>query len=225
LNFEFDPGGFLVCHSKQFMFVVIAKNASTTLKRLVHSLDYPEHKSISDTEEIHEFFGYSYDNKLRVPLTESNIYHSSRYTRFAVYRDPVERFLSVYYDKVSPLRSSGKPVRKYFSASGIIDADIDTFLDFTEMELQKENSLLQDEHLRRQSSFYEPSNVDFIVPLEELNTFLIEHLDINTSGYFNKSSRSASTRITEKQKEILELLYKDDYELLKAMNVYYPRLP
>ena len=77
-----------------------------------------------------------------MPLTESTISHSARYTRFAVYRDPVERFLSVYYDKVSPLRSPGKPVRKDFSASGIIDADIDTFLDFTEMELQKENSLL-----------------------------------------------------------------------------------
>ena len=206
------------------MFVVIAKNASTTLKRLVHSLDYPEHEPISDTEEIHEFFGYSYDNKVRMPLTESSKYRSSRYIKFAVYRDPVERFLSVYCDKVSPLRSPGKPVRKYFSVSGIIDADIDTFLDFTGVELKKDNSLLQDEHLRRQSSFYEPSSVDFIVPLERLNSFLIEHLDINTSGYFNKSSRTVSVNLTGKQKVILESLYKDDYELLKAINIYKPSL-
>jgi hypothetical protein len=224
LNFEFDPGGFLLCNSKKFMFVVIAKNASTTLKRLIYSLDYPDAGPISDTEETHEYFGYSYDNKVRIPLTESSKYSSSRYLRFAIYRDPVERFLSVYYDKVSPLRSPGKPVRKYFAENGVINADIDKFLAFTERELQKENWLLQDEHLRCQSSFYEPSSVDFIVPLERLNSFLNEHLGIKGSRYFNKSSYSASTSLHVKQKEILEYLYRDDYELVKAMNIYQPAL-
>ena len=68
-EFKFDPGGFIVCQSRRSMFVVIAKNASTSLKRLVHSLDYLEHEALIDTEAIHEFFGYSFENHARIPLT------------------------------------------------------------------------------------------------------------------------------------------------------------
>ena len=202
------------------MFVVIAKNASTTLKRLVHSLDYPEHEPLTGTEAIHEFFGYSFDNQARVPLTASSKSCASGYTTFAVYRDPVERFLSIYYDKVSPTRSPDKSLRGYFSTNGLIDADMETFIRFTEQELQKDSPLLQDEHLRRQSSFYDPSSVDLIVPLEKLDSFLIEHLNIDTGRHFNKSGHT--TTLPRKQRDMLITLYKDDYKLLDAENLYCP---
>ena len=106
----------------------------------------------------------------------------------------------------------------------MIDADIDTFLKFTRVELKKNDVLLQDEHLRRQSSFYKPVNVDFIVPLESLDSFLTEHLSVNTSGYFNRSIPAKASRVSEKQQYELELLYREDYELLKSMNIYSPGL-
>ena len=59
--FRFDPGGYIICESKRFMFVVIAKNATTTLKRLVHSLDHPGDNPIQDTEKVRSagfFFRY-----------------------------------------------------------------------------------------------------------------------------------------------------------------------
>jgi hypothetical protein len=223
LNFEFDPGGFLICHSKRFMFVVIAKNASTTLKRLVYALDHPEAVPLADTEEVHEYFGYSFDSEVRIPLADGKNYHSSKYLKFAVYRNPIDRFLSVYYDKVSPQRSSQTVVRTYFSKCHIIDSDLDTFIKFTEKELKKDNTLLQDEHLRRQASFYNPSSVDYIVPIEGLDTFLIERLGIKKRGYLNRSVRAKHSTVTVKQKGLLESLYKEDYDLLKAGNIYQPR--
>ena len=219
-KFKFDPGGFMICKSRRFMFVVIAKNASTSLKRLVHSLDYPGQEPLFDTEAIHEFFGYSLDGKTRIPLISNERPATHEYTRFAVYRDPVERFLSVYNDKVSPARSAGKAVRKYFASCGVIDSDIDTFLCFTENELQKSDPLLQDEHLRPQSSFYEPENVDWVVPIESLDSFLMKHLDIDTGSRYNKSGQT--THLTEAQLNILNTLYKDDYDILKAENFYKP---
>ena len=206
------------------MFVVIAKNASTTLKRLVYSLDHPAAEPITDTEKVHECFGYSYDGEVRIPLTDGEKYGTSVYIKFAVYRNPVERFLSVYYDKVSPQRSSQNVARRYFSDCGVIGSNLDTFIEFTERELKKDSSLLQDEHLRRQSAFYHPSNVDYIVPIEVLNTFLHERLGINIREYSNRSSRSEHSILTVTQKDQIKALYKDDYDLLMAGNVYQPRL-
>lgn len=219
-KFKFDPGGYLICRSRRFMFVVIAKNASTSLKRLVHSLDYPGQEPLSETEAIHEFFGYSFDGKTRIPLTSTEPPEAAECTRFAVYRDPVERFLSVYNDKASPERLAGKAVRKYFASCGVIDSDIDTFLHFTESELQKSDPLLQDEHLRLQSSFYEPGNVDWIVPIEGLDSFLMKHLDIDTGRRYNKSGQT--TQLTESQRNILNVLYKNDYDIRNAVNFYKP---
>jgi hypothetical protein len=202
------------------MFVVIAKNASTTLKRLVYEVDYPDRGPIKDTEGIHEFFGYSKCGKSRVPLVDGSKYHASGYLRFAVYRDPVERFLSVYYDKVSPLREKNKPVRKYFALSNVIGVSIDTFIDFTEKELAKEDPMDQDEHLRCQSACYEPSSVDFIVPIEQLDLFLLDELGIETKGAFNRSKSGAVTKLNQLQKGRVESLYAKDYTLLNAKNCY-----
>lgn len=204
------------------MFVVIAKNASTTLKRLVYELDYPGMDPITDTEEIHDFFGYSQHGKSRVSLVDGPRYHALGYLRFAVYRDPLERFLSVYYDKVSPRRDKSKPVRKYFSLSSVIDVDIDTFIDFAQEELVKEDPLHQDEHLRRQSAFYEPSSVDFIVPIEGLDLFLFEELGIRTRGAFNKSKSNMTTKLNALQRSRVESIYAQDYVLLQAKNAYLP---
>lgn len=220
---SFDQGGFIVCHSRRFMFVVIAKNASTTLKRLVYEFDYPGMDPITDTEEIHEFFGYSQCGKSRAPLVDGPKYHALGYLRFAVYRDPVERFLSVYYDKVSPRRDKSKTVRKYFSFRSVIDVDIDTFIDFAQEELAKEVPLYQDEHLRRQTAFYEPSCVDFIVPIEWLDLFLFEELGIGTRGAFNKSKNDAVTKLNALQKSRVESIYDQDYVLLQAKNAYLPK--
>jgi len=203
------------------MFVVIAKNASTSLKRMVHMLDYPEQERLSETEDIHRFFGYSIDGKARIPLTSATQPATSEYTRFAIYRDPVERFLSVYNDKVSPTRSPGKAFRQYFAAHGVIDSDINTFLQFTERELQKSDPLLQDEHLRPQSFFYDPRILDWVVPIDYLDAFLMEQLNIDTGRRFNKSGHALS--LTRKQTDKLTSIYKDDFDILNAANLYHPQ--
>jgi hypothetical protein len=199
---------------------VIAKNASTTLKQLVYSLDYPDRKPPADTDAIHDAFGYRLDNKTRISLKDASQPSFADYTKFAVFREPADRLLSVYYDKVSPNRAPGKPVRKYFFQQEILDSDIDAFLSFTERELGKPDSLQQDEHLRRQASFYSASSVDHIVPLRLLHSFLDQHLGLGVEIFSNTSARPP-VFLTKHQEGVIKALYHTDYKLLECANVYH----
>ena len=79
---------------------------------------------------------------------------------------------------------------------------------------------MQDEHLRPQSFFYEPEDVDWVVPLENLDSFLMKHLDIDTGYRYNKSIQI--TYLTESQRNMIKTLYRSDYEILNAENLYRP---
>src|SRR6185503_9734097 len=92
---------FFACHSRRFIFLSIAKNACTTLKHLSYELDSGHPFPATDPRWIHDHLGYRpvpgriIDRRDRAQLAQY-----SGYTRFVVYRDPIERILSSYADKV-----------------------------------------------------------------------------------------------------------------------------
>lgn len=87
--------------------------------------------------------------------------------KFAVWRDPVERLVSCY--KFFCLEKENRYYFRYLDLYG--DNSFDRFMEFVRFELGKTNPLYQDEHIRRQSDYYSPEDVDYIVPIKFLNRF------------------------------------------------------
>ena len=86
---------------------------------------------------------------------------------------------------------------------------------FVRFELDKKCIILQDEHIRRQSDFYSPDDVDFIVPIKKLDTFLQKYNVPIQYGLKNSTHVDFKLDNEEYINEIREL-YKADYEILNS---------
>lgn len=81
-------------------------------------------------------------------------------------------------------------------------------------ELGKSDPENQDEHIRRQSDYYRAEDVDVIVPLEKLDTFLLH----NRLLVLQQLNETADRRFdaTDRQKERIRALYEQDYRFMEA---------
>ena len=91
----------------------------------------------------------------------------------------------------------------------------DHFMMFVRFELDKKCIILQDEHIRRQSDFYSPDDVDFIVPIKKLDTFLQKYNVPIQYGLKNSTHVDFKLDNEEYINEIREL-YRADYEILNS---------
>ncbi len=116
-NCAFFPNLYLVNHKRKFQAVCISKNAWPSLKRLVLLDDYPEQaEAVTTFNSLHDFFRCRDNERSLVAVgstrdetTVRRTSSSSRsadgregclsYLRFAVFRDPVERAVSLYRNK------------------------------------------------------------------------------------------------------------------------------
>lgn len=175
--------------------VCISKNACTSLKQRV-CLDLGV--SLSRKEEIHDHIGYS---------TSSPFLHAvalgppAGYRTFAVWRDPAERFISVYKHFA---------IEKHASRIPCSSLDIDAWIDWVERELQKPIQT-QDEHARRQVDYYSPEDVDVIVTLDDLNEWFYQQ----GHGHLRAMNRSHAEIVvlTEDQRARIRAIYEEDYKL------------
>jgi Sulfotransferase family len=215
LQVSFDPGGFLACFKRKFLATYISKNGTTTLADYVCFQDFP---SVA-VENPHDFIGYVLDigNRVSTKVASSAEYRS--FVRFAIYRDPVERFLSLFRDKIYKGRKDRMETYGYFANCGIVDAELDEFIDFAERELTKP-VLDQDQHIRRQSSYYAEHEVDYIVDLQSLDLFFREKLRTPLSRRLN-SAEDPRLDLTPAQATRIKSLYERDYQLLaNPLKVY-----
>jgi glycosyltransferase involved in cell wall biosynthesis len=203
-----DPGGFIVCHDMKFMFVAIPKNRVTHLKHIVLQHDY-DLDIRSNHEVLHDILGYMFDGYTRISLKDAQMSCYRDYLKIAVYRDPVDRFLSLYTNKVAQGHPSSN--FNYYKAQGVDGVSLKRFLKFAKNELKKP-SLLQDEHIRPQSLYYQPKDVDFIVALEDLDYFLTSKFNIQSSPKLNQSMASKTSLSIRDRKSIMHM-YKDDFLL------------
>ena len=203
------PDLFFVCNSHKFLFLAIAKNASTTMKNLIFELDEGREFRSTDGSGVHDALGYApvpgrvIDRRDRAQLAAF-----SDFTRFVVYRDPVERLMSTYNDKVT---ASAEPHR-FFQEHGLTGLGLDPFLVAVEEILEQHDPLLIDEHLRPQYLSYSPTDVDFIVTIEELNSFLWERFGIRQRGQHNAGSPDR-IHPSDSQQRCIRSLYRNDYSI------------
>lgn len=216
-----DCGGFIVCEQRRFMFVVIAGNASTALKRLSWSLE----NSLSaysarhpDEQQLEGFYAFSDDQPRRISVQQARQPKYADYLKFAVYRDPFERLLALYNETICPNRLHTSRGKGYFQEAGIIDAELSEFVDFAVAELRQQDPLRQDEHLRSQSLFYNPDDVDWIVPIKQLDAFLLTELDLSLAR--SAELRGCQWSLNATQTAMVETIYARDFILADCNNVY-----
>lgn len=199
---------FCLIEEYNMAFVSIAKNAVTHLKNIVVSSKfgfYPE------GEEVHNYIGYNDMSPYLCPVLKikERECRSGKLIKFAVWRDPVERLVSCYKHFCLERTS-----HYYYSLLGVYENNsFDYFMSIVRLELSKKDPLYQDEHIRRQSDYYRPEDVDYIVPIHKLNQFLKEH----GVPILKKSANETSVRfqLTDPNyiSEIKEL-YKSDYAII-----------
>lgn len=201
---------FCIIKERQAAFVCISKNACTSLKAIAiyHKIGL----RLGKERDIHQTVGFTPDNGFLVMVGEMPAYEKShgQLLKFAVWRDPIERLVSAYkwFILAGENRVYFKWVNLYQNCS------FDRFIDFAAFELGKSDPENQDEHIRRQSDYYRAEDVDVIVPLEKLDTFLLH----NRLLVLQQLNETADRRFdaTDRQKERIRALYEQDYRFMEA---------
>jgi len=203
---KFMDNCFCLLPGFQAAFVVIPKNGITFLKKL--AIYFRTDEIIDNTDdEVHKIVGYH--SSYLVPVSQMPQYEKENGSmlKFAVWRDPVERFVSCY--KYFYLERN---YHTYFHFLDLYQNSFEYYMKFVELELSKNNPVYQDEHLRRQSDFYRREDVDYIVPFHKLNRFLTE------KGIPLIEERANATSVkfeldSAKWEEKIKELYRADYDI------------
>lgn len=185
---------YLMNRRHRWAAVCISKNACTALKAEVLR---SEGIDCEGKEEIHDLVGYETGSPYLHPVSAGR---PLGFHCFAVWRDPVERFTSAYRHFALDLNGG---------RLGQIGPDPAEWLGYAELELSKSISF-QDEHLRRQSDYYGLSQVDEIIPIDQLNEWflnrgwgILPHVNASQSQFAFGAGQQAKIR----------QLYAPDYEI------------
>lgn len=195
---------FLINEKRKLAFVCISKNGCVTLKRSVIFDD--TEKDIQDEGQLHNMIGYSEKSKYLVPIDKMKEFEMTHgnYKKVAIYRDPVDRFLSVYKFFILD-----KNYRTYFHYLGFYQkCTLDDFIEFARKELEK-SSLFQDEHIRLQSDYYSDSDVDLVIDIKDMTKYLkSEGIEFKDNKIINKSHSEIQVSPNQRQ-QILDLVMRD----------------
>lgn len=204
----------ILCQSKKFAFVSIPKNASSYLASLTIENDWGYPRELSQ-KMIHRLTGFNTDGKLRIKASEMKNLDDS-FLKFAVYRDPVERALSFYKEKIYNRGSS-----QYMAIIDAIDhpgTSFDKFIQYLKDNSKNFSTEHTDPHIIPQALCLKDSSIDYLVPIEKLNSFLEEKRGISPQPAQNKSYRESKNfmdTIKQEDIDIIKNIYSDDYQLLE----------
>jgi hypothetical protein len=207
------PNLFFVSHAKRFMFLSVSKNACSSLKLILHRLEYGrDFRPGAKYPNIHTFWGFSEWTGKGTKIdrrSKRKLSRHSDYLRFAVYRDPVDRFLSLYHNKVL-WPPAPNP---YYTGLRLEGLALDPFLDVVEEALLIRNPLRIDEHIRPQNRYYTEEDVEYIVPIDALTDFLAEKFGVTDLPRGNKH-KGVRIAPSEAQLDRIRTLYREDYDLV-----------
>lgn len=128
------------------------------------------------------------------------------YFKFAFVREPMDRFISGWKDKVLE--------RNYYKFDNITHEkmkDLNHFIDW--VADQDINSC--DEHIRSQSALIDLENVDFVGRFENFHAdlkFVLEKLNIHDDEiHHNNRTKQVKLELTSEQEQKIKEIYKQDY--------------
>ena len=155
---------------QQLIYIPVPKNGCTTVKQALHQMEFgsvfdsdaPGHEPYVD---VHDFY-----QKREAAFTDKKqLFRNSKFTRFAIVRDPVERLISCYRNRVVDLGDLEND-RVSLKKHGLSESpDINTFV-LNLVEYRKVSKSIE-HHSRLQSSFFGGtlSYLDKVFLMEDLN--------------------------------------------------------
>lgn len=201
------PNLFFHCHRHRFMYLGISKNASTSLKRLMFQLENPHVESIPDA--IHWYWGFKPQRGRSIDIADrKGLLEYEDYLKFAVYRDPVSRFLSAYHNRILFSRND----HPFYCGKRLEGMGLEQFIGVAERSLEIDNPLHIDEHIRPQAWCYQPEDVDLIVSIEHLQTFLQTRFGIERTPGANRTSLPR-IEASDEQRARIRSLYSCDLDI------------
>ncbi len=170
----------------------------------MYRLENPGAREVTDN--IHWYWGFKPHRGRSIEVNDADGLGEYRdYLKFAVYRDPVSRFLSAYHNRVlySPID------HPFYVGKRLEGMGLDQFIGVAEQSLKIDNPLYIDEHIRPQSWCYKPEDVDFIVPIEHLQDFLGTQFGVEQTPGANRT-RLPRVDVSDDQAQRIRELYRCD---------------
>ena len=204
---------------QKLIYIPIPKNACSSIKHSLYYLeygkayDYPEYRELG-YQNIHAFYEKQKDAFTGVHALKN----MESAFRFAVIRDPVDRFLSCYSNRVIELKDL-KESEDSLKKNGLpVKPNIKTFI----LNLDRYRSLNHSirHHTQPQSIFLDGTigYLDKIYPIEQMNELTAKLKNFDPSLLMKtEKSGGPKTKLCDMNRESLERLlkfYQDDYELL-----------
>ncbi len=202
------PNLFFISHRYRLMFAGVSKNGSTSLKKILYKEEFG-HDANEEGKGVHEAWGWRATPGKSVHIRDAEgIAKYPDYRRFAVWRDPVSRFLSAYHNRVL-FAEFEHPfyLRKRLEGMGL-----EQFINVAETVLKIDNPEHIDEHLRPQAWVYGPADVHDIVPIQHFNHYLNSEFGIQVPPPLNKTTLPR-LEVREDQLERIRSLYAMDYAI------------
>ncbi|MDZ7721156.1 MAG: sulfotransferase family 2 domain-containing protein [Balneolaceae bacterium] len=199
------------------IYIPIPKNACTSLKHAMHYLEYHESFDLSNYrkygyQSLHDFY-----NKQRDAFTGIEALKKHNAFCFTVIRDPIDRFLSCYGNRVVQLGDLQKSRNKLDRIGLSSEPDLDTFA-LNLVEYRRMNPGIR-HHTELQSNLLGGTleYADKTFPFEELNS-LQNMLNSYDSTLVMKSRKSGGPKfqlsdLSHSSLQFLLEFYKKDYEL------------
>lgn len=174
---------------KKWNAIGISKNGVSLLKATSHWVKTGEW--VSD------------ENKIHLVAECMTIEVDPNKKLMAVWRDPVERFLSSY-NKKNVLERLGKE-----------DMPLEDYINYAETQLKMRSGLFIDEHIRPQNQIYNINDIDVLVDIDCLDDWLVEEKILPRKMHrINESTDHVEA--TKEQIERIKALYKADYDMLEG---------
>jgi hypothetical protein len=219
----FYGSNFILNHKFKYASVAISKNLTSSLKFKTLVDDYGFKPSDCDFHTIHKLFlevsNETYDKSLRQPLSSlkkvrvKDCSLLQGYFKFSVFRDPVERVISFYNNKLTSIKCE----REYWQLMDIFQNDTDRFINFLEFETKKRDPLNMDEHVRPQSKYYNLSDIDMVVSIKSFDKFISR---FGGCPYLVNEGPSTKISFSDNQRNRIKQIYRDDYLLLENSKKY-----
>ena len=180
------------------LFVIISKNGCSTLK----GINQNKHEL---NEELHK----DQNRKLY-----KNWITNDNYKKCVVWRDPIERWVSIWNNRLY------WNTERYWGGDKVNSVDI--FIDITLNEIYNRelNNLISDEHFIPQYYWYNLDDIDTVVDIKDLDNYFNE---LGVTGYtkLNVSPKTEKTLhvedLTEIQLNKLKNIYAIDYLLYEEI--------
>ena len=191
----------------KYAVCIIAKCASTQLKAWCDDDNIPYAQGLIDNGDSDMVLMRKGKNiKRRMNIERYGVVDSidkipEGFVKFAVYRDPLERFNSACH-------FPGYDAKKV----------MEEFTNYT-----YEDGVCKDQHMRRQSDFYKPEDVDYIVKLSDLNDFLKVVFDDDVTikrKVEHPVFKDVDMTLTESEQEALKNYYIKDWDIEKSDKVW-----